>query len=76
MNISDLQTRLLKSNVPADAYSLTGGLPNEAYCIEQGTDGKWDTYYCERGQRTSLRTFDTETEACDYFFNCVKKLCV
>jgi len=69
MNLSELETKLANSSLPDDAYSLTGGLPNEAYCIEQTPDGKWHTYYSERGLRTGLKTFDTEDEACDYFFS-------
>lgn len=68
MNISELETKLAHSSRPKNAYCLTGGLPNEAYCIEQRSDGKWNTYYSERGLRTGLKTFDTEDEACDYFF--------
>ncbi len=68
MKLSELETKLLKSSFPKDAYCLTGGLPNEAYCVEHGLDGKWHTYYSERGLRTGLNTFDTEDEACDYFF--------
>jgi len=71
MNLTELQSKLASSNLPADAYCLTGGLPNEAYCIEQGTNGKWHTYYSERGLRTGLKTFDTEEEACDSFFSTV-----
>jgi len=69
MNLSELKTKLANSSLPDDAYCLTGGLPNEAYCVEQSPDGKWHTYYSERGQRTGLKTFDSEDEACDYFFD-------
>jgi len=32
---------LTDSNIPKDTYSLDGGLPNEAYCLNQnGIDGK------------------------------------
>ncbi|MBT3201246.1 MAG: hypothetical protein HN350_15205 [Phycisphaerales bacterium] len=71
MNLKELQVKLVSSNLPADTYCLTGGLPNEAYCIEQGADGNWRTYYSERGLRTGLKTFGTEEDACDYFFSMV-----
>jgi len=35
---------LTDSNIPKDTYSLDGGLPNEAYCLNQnGIDGKFIT---------------------------------
>jgi hypothetical protein len=67
MTLAELATKLSNSSVPKDAYSLSGGLPNEAYCIEQ-SDGKWHVYYSERGSQTGLKIFDTEQAACDYFF--------
>jgi hypothetical protein len=39
MTLAELRNKLANSNVPNNAYSLTGGLPNEAYCIEE-SDGK------------------------------------
>jgi len=68
MNLAELAAKLTHSSLPEDAYCLTGGFPNEAYCIEQGSNGKWHCYYSERGLRTGLTTFDTEEEACEYFF--------
>ena len=52
-------------------YDLNGGLPNEAYCMEE-IGGKWYTYYSERGHRTSLKAFETEQEACSYFLDWIK----
>ena len=68
MNLQELQQRLISSNIPADAYSLSGGLPSEVYCIEQNSDGLWYTYYSERGLRTGERAFKTESEACEDLF--------
>lgn len=68
MNLKELKKQLDVSSLPENAYSLAGGLPNEAFCMEESPDGKWRTYYSERGGRTGLMTFDTEDEACDYFF--------
>lgn len=67
MKLTELKSKLENSSIPKSSYCLIGGLPSEAYCIEQGTDGKWYTYYSERGSRTSLKEFETEEEACDYF---------
>lgn len=73
MKIAGLRTRLIRNHVPSNAYSLIGGLPNEAYCIVQEADGRWSTYYSERGLRTSLKTFETEDEACDHFYAIVSR---
>lgn len=67
MKVADLAALLAKSNIPPDSYCLTGGLPNECYCLEQLTNGKWQVYYSERGLRTGPMEFETEGEACDYF---------
>jgi hypothetical protein len=67
MTFKELAAKLSACRVPKDKYSLSGGLPNEKYCIEH-VDGKWRVYYSERGSRSGLRIFDSEQEACDYFF--------
>jgi hypothetical protein len=67
MTLAELAIKLCNSGVPEDAYSLSGGLPNEAYCLEK-TGCKWHVYYSERGSRTGLKSFDSEEEACDYLF--------
>jgi len=64
MNIEELRTKLTEAGIPESHYCLTGGLPNEAYCIEHAQDGKWHTYYSERGLRSDLQRFDTEHDAC------------
>lgn len=67
MKIQDLQNQLDFYKVPKDAYSLRGGLPNEAFCIDF-RDGQWEVYYSERGSKTGLVSFKMEEEACAYFF--------
>ena len=66
MNKTQLEDALKNSSTPSDAYSLEGGLPNEAYCLDK-EDGKWIVYYSERGSRTSLKSFDSEEDACKHF---------
>ena len=70
MTLAELETALTNYGVPKDTYSLSGGSPNEAYCLERLPDG-WRVYYSERGLRTGLKCFGTEEEACDYFFRWV-----
>jgi hypothetical protein len=68
MDLQELQAALVNLNVPPDAYCLAGGLPVEAYCIEEKA-GKWRVYYSQRGARERLKTFDTEEEACGFFLS-------
>jgi hypothetical protein len=67
MTLTELEAKLSAHGVRKDDYSLAGGLPTEALCIDRA-DGKWRVYYSERGSRSVLGTFDSEQEACDYFF--------
>ncbi len=71
MNVGMLKVELERLNVPKDMYHLTGGLPNESYCIGQ-RDSKWDVYYSERGRKSDLKTFDDESTACEYFLDLMK----
>ena len=67
MTKNELRQELVKRNIPTDLYYLDGGLPNEAHCLNQIVNG-WEVYYSERGQKTGLKIFKTEDEACDYFY--------
>ena len=72
MDIYELESKLKKSGVPKDCYSIMkGGLPNEALCLTAEGDN-WIVYYNERGKRTGLTTFKSESEACIYFYNKLK----
>jgi hypothetical protein len=68
VNKVELQNRLISENIRSDVYSLKGGLPNEAFCLAE-INGQWEVYYSERGNKTGLRTFTNEEEACQYFYN-------
>lgn len=35
MNKQELEQRLIKENIPKDAYYLNGGYPNESYCLSE-----------------------------------------
>lgn len=50
MNLVSLEKALQQAGAPARSYSLRGGLPTEAYCIDQDTNSKWIVYYSERGK--------------------------
>lgn len=71
MNLEELQKKLSQLNIRKDAYSLTGGLPNESYVISQVSENKWEAYYSERGIKSNMRTFEDEEDACNYFFKLI-----
>lgn len=72
MKINDLKEKLKALNVPPILYSLRGGLPSEKYCIEE-RDGKWYTYYSERGERSGEKEFSSESAACEDFLKDIKR---
>jgi hypothetical protein len=64
---TELKNRLISENIPEDMYSLDGGLPGERLCLGK-TDSGWEVYYSERGLKTGRRQFDSEQDACEYFY--------
>jgi hypothetical protein len=68
MERKELEVFLINKNIRPDTYSLNGGLPNEAYCLDE-KNGIWKTYYSERGSAVSVKEFDSENDACEYFLN-------
>jgi len=67
MNIQELKEKLINIGIREDFYSLSGGLPSEAYCIGKTNLG-WEVYYSERGNKNKLKIFNNENNACDYFY--------
>ena len=66
MKISELRRYLKENNFPSDSYSLEGGLPSEALCIER-TKNSWRVYYSERGKRNVFGLFANEEDAVKCF---------
>ena len=72
MTIVELEKELNKIGVPKELYSLMiGGFPNEKLCIVK--EETWQVYYSERGHKSGLKVFDTETEACEFFLRKMKR---
>jgi len=67
MNRDELKTRLEQVGVDPTTYSLGGGLPSERYVLNQAQSQRWEVYYSERGEKSSLRIFDSESDATQYF---------
>lgn len=72
MNVQDLQSYLDEHRVDPKAYSLAGGMPDDAFCLSREADGTWCVYYSERGCRFDLKHFPTEEEACECFFSRIR----
>jgi hypothetical protein len=73
MKKDELHQLLLASNAPTDLYSLNGGLPNESFCLNK-EDDVWEVYYSERGVKSQLKRFESEEEACEYFYKIIIEL--
>jgi hypothetical protein len=65
---SSLKAALDSQHIDPRAYNLTGGLPNEAYTLEQTPSG-WSVYYSERGLRSGKQSFTTEDQACRHLLD-------
>lgn len=73
MTILELEKKLKEINLPEDLYSiLKGGFPSEQFCIVK-ENNIWSVYYSERGRKSGLKTFTDESNACEYFYNILKK---
>jgi hypothetical protein len=77
MNKKELEIRLIKEGIRADSYHLEGGLPNESFTLNKNGN-QWEVYYSERGNKTDLRVFESEEEACEYLYkeltDCLKRM--
>lgn len=73
MTKSELLARLQEEGIPADSYSLEGGLPNDKLCIEKTCLG-WEVYYSERGARYQVEVFPTPEEAHQNLYKRLKEM--
>ncbi len=73
MTKNELRERLVRENIPTDAYKLDGGFPNEAFCLCNNVN-IWEVYYSERGQKSMLKQFEFEDDACDYFYKLLTRM--
>jgi len=73
MTKSELEVLLVNENIPKHFYSLDGGLPYDAWCLEKKRSG-WEVYYTERGEKYQVESFDTEEEACERLYQRIKKM--
>lgn len=72
MLVNELKDKLDEIGVPQGLYSIMiGGLPNERLCIVK--EEMWQVYYSERGKKAGQKFFETEEEACEYFYRKLKR---
>jgi len=72
VNKQKLLEALRKENIREDAYDLNGGHLAETYTLKEA-HGKWAVYYSEHGLESNRREFGSESEACEFFLNKLRK---
>jgi hypothetical protein len=55
--IEEFREKLRRGGIPSHAYSLEGGMPDEALVLDSLPGGRWTVYFSERGQRMREREF-------------------
>ncbi len=76
MNRQELQIKLDELNIPKSWYSLDGEvMPNKTILQKGGgKQGLWVIYGIdERGNKSDFKEFYYEEEACEYFYQRMKK---
>lgn len=72
MTVAQLEKELEMMEIPNELYSImVGGLPNEKLCLVK--EDTWQVYYSERGNKSGLKVFETESEACEFFLRKMKR---
>lgn len=71
MNKSELRQILDVENFSKRAYSLSDSYADEALCLRQEGHA-WVVFYSERGLETGKVSFNSETEACEYFLGALR----
>lgn len=68
MTIKELRILLISLGVPDFYYNISGrGMQDERTCLIKEGD-KWNVFFSERGGRTNLAQYESESEACEDAF--------
>lgn len=67
MNRKELEIKIKEAGFPKNSYTLFSKPKEETLCV-QYLDPRWIVFYYERGLLTNKKEFDSESEACEYFF--------
>lgn len=71
MNRKQLAAALEAEGFKTDSYDLTGGTPEDTYCLED-RGYEWAVYYSERGKRFDEEIFFDEGAACAFFLQLLR----
>ncbi len=63
MDITEMELFFKKNNVPDEFYIIDGLGGGEVDGVGK-INGRWASYYSEHGEKTDIKYFDTENEAC------------
>jgi hypothetical protein len=63
INLEETLAIVRKNRVPESMYCIGGLGKGECVGISD-ENGQWQTYYSERGARTSVKTYANENDAC------------
>ena len=73
MNIAEMELYFKQNNVPDEYYVIDGLGGGEVDGIGK-IDGRWVSYYSERGKKRDIKYFDSEDEACNALINEVSEI--
>lgn len=63
MDMLELSKTLELIGIPPRIISL-GGQAENSWCVEQASDGTWEVFWMERGNKLDLVRLRTEADAC------------
>lgn len=63
MNLTELARVLATLKIAPEVLAL-GGHADYSWCVEQSSDGAWEVYWYERGDKNGLVRLTTESDAC------------
>ena len=73
MNKEKLNVRLRKLGIPSSYFSLEGSLEEGAFILHDNRQG-YEVFLFEHGNRFELKKFSTESEACEYLYDRLRRL--
>lgn len=69
LTLEELKIKLSREELIKDKYSIAHASDNK-YCVVC-ENKEWSTFYYEKGQRTRLKRYAAEPEACAAFYECM-----
>lgn len=63
MNMTELAQVLGTIGISREVLAL-GGHADYSWCLEQSTDGMWEVFWYERGNKNGLIRLPSESDAC------------